>query len=313
MNTITINDINYIQGEYILDNAPIYSKGCRSSRILVKNKNITDYIFARKIDNSWTQSDGKSAKFDKVFIKIDILKTIPELSNNNEIIVDDNGIEKAPDIIHLDDNEKFQDNDGNILDIETRGIRAPDKIYFKVKDISKSFDIDRLRDIVTLDHSSYKQNIDYKYFIVQDFGKINKKLFLTYNGLLKVINTSRKKFNAHTIYVLNKWLNKIDSSIINEYKIKTNNEEYKNGYIYFVTSDLLNAVKIGMWRSNISSLYKRYITVYGNNVNIKYFYVDNVRKIEKNIHNYFNSKRITNELFIKDYYDDYINYINYIK
>jgi hypothetical protein len=70
-----------------------------------------------------------------------------------------------------------------------------------------------------------------------------------------------------------------------------------DGYVYFVTSNLLNAVKIWMRRSNISSLYKRYITVYGNDIKIDYFYLDNPRKLERKIHTYFNSDRITNELF----------------
>jgi len=218
MNTITINDINYIQGEYILDNAPIYSKGCRSSRILVKNKNITDYIFARKIDDSWTQSDGKSAKFDKVFIKIDILKTIPELSNNNELVFDDNGIEKAPDIIHLDDNEKFQDNDGNILDIETRGIREDNKIYFRVKDVAKNFNMEQLQNNIIKEHTTYKQNVDYKYFTCEKkyidkdntSNKTNKiiikkELFLTYEGILRVLFTTRN--NKTTKFI--KWASNI--------------------------------------------------------------------------------------------------------
>ncbi len=65
-----------------------------------------------------------------------------------------------------------------------------------------------------------------------------------------------------------------------------------------------------MWRSTISSLYSRYITYYGNNIDIKYFYVNNVRKIEYNVHKYFEHRRISNELFDKNYYNDYIAFIN---
>ena len=70
MNTIEYQNNIYINGDYILENAPIYSKGVRSSRDLVKKKNIdkTLYIYARYKDNNWIISDGKSAKFDKVFI-----------------------------------------------------------------------------------------------------------------------------------------------------------------------------------------------------------------------------------------------------
>ena len=71
----------------------------------------------------------------------------------------------------------------------------------------------------------------------------------------------------------------------------------------------MNAVKIGMWRSSISALYSRYTTCYGSNINIDYFYTKNVRLMEKNVHTFFDQYRITNELFKKEYYCDYINYI----
>jgi len=63
-----------------------------------------------------------------------------------------------------------------------------------------------------------------------------------------------------------------------------------------------------MWRSNLSSLYNRYITVYGKNIKIEYFYSENIRLVEKHIHNNFKLYRITNELFNKDILNEYINY-----
>jgi len=63
-----------------------------------------------------------------------------------------------------------------------------------------------------------------------------------------------------------------------------------------------------MWKSNLSSLYNRYITVYGKNIKIEYFYSENIRLVEKHIHTNFNLYRITNELFNKDFLNDYINY-----
>ncbi len=40
-----------------------------------------------------------------------------------ENVKDAKGIGKAPNVIHLDDEEKLIDNDGNVLEIETRGTR----------------------------------------------------------------------------------------------------------------------------------------------------------------------------------------------
>lgn len=71
MITITFETKEYIIGDYILENAPIYSKGSRGSRALIKNKDIsnTKYIFARNTNNEWVVTDGKSVKFDKVFLE----------------------------------------------------------------------------------------------------------------------------------------------------------------------------------------------------------------------------------------------------
>ena len=42
---INYNNENYIEGGHILLNAPIYSKGCRSSRDLIKKKIIESIIY----------------------------------------------------------------------------------------------------------------------------------------------------------------------------------------------------------------------------------------------------------------------------
>jgi hypothetical protein len=120
--------------------APVYCKQFRNARELVKKKEITDFIFAKLIDKTWTVSDGKSRKYDKVFFKKSFIQNIPEINNEN-IIVDNNNIQLAPDIIELENNEKFKDADGKIINIQTRGERKIDNIYFKVKDISNGFNI----------------------------------------------------------------------------------------------------------------------------------------------------------------------------
>jgi hypothetical protein len=128
--TTIIDNNKYILGDYILENAPIFCKGFRGVREMIKKKNIeaNKYIFARQTDNKWIITNGKSTKVDKVFFIESIIKSIPELSNNEKTITDDKGIEKAPPIIYLNDNEKFKDDNGNVLEIETRGTRDEDNI-----------------------------------------------------------------------------------------------------------------------------------------------------------------------------------------
>jgi len=200
MEIIIIDNINYILGDNIISNAPIYAKGCRSSRELIRNKKIeaSKYIYGRQINDKWMKTEGKSVKFDKVLLKEEIIKSIAELNNLNQVINDDNGIEKAPDIIHLSDNEKFKDDEGIQLEIETRGEREVNKIYFKVKDVMVSFSMDNLDKNIHDNKTAFKEHEHYKYFnckIVRNSDKstIKKELYLTYEGILRVLFASHNK------------------------------------------------------------------------------------------------------------------------
>ena len=224
---------NYILGDNVLAKAPIFSKGCRGTRALVKKKNISldKYIFGRFVDNKWELSSNKSVKYDKVFLEESIINGIPEMSNTNAVIMDDNGIEKAPPIIHLNDDEKFKDENGAVIEIETRGSRNADNIYFKVKDVEKGFDIPSLQIVINDTRNSYKLNTDYKYFITEKHGNpminnskkttkkpaiksskktitksiIQKKLYLTYMGMLHMLFVTRNNKTSHFI----KWASDI--------------------------------------------------------------------------------------------------------
>ena len=111
----------------------------------------------------------------------------------------DQEIENAPPLLHLDDSEKFHDADGNIIEIETRGERHEDKIYFNVKDVSVGFEMPYLNDVLTHKKKGYRLNIDYKYMFNRSTAingrhePIKKCLFLTYEGILRVLMTSRNK------------------------------------------------------------------------------------------------------------------------
>jgi hypothetical protein len=208
MNHITFENKKYILGDIAIKDAPIYSKGCRSVRDLIKKKEIDNnkFIFARQIDGKWVISDGRSVKFDKVFFIQEFIETIPELNKkSNKEIVDDNGITKAPNIIYLKDDEKFKDDDGNVIEIETRGERDVNTAYFKVKDVMDGFNMLYLNDSLNDKNGSYEYEKDYKYFICnleensrQKASKktdtnltIKKELFLTYRGMLRCLFVSR--------------------------------------------------------------------------------------------------------------------------
>jgi hypothetical protein len=202
METVSINNKEYIIGDYIFTNAPIYSKGCRSSRDIIGKKqiDIKNYVYARNKDDKWVITDGRSFKFDKIFFIKSFVDKIPELKQP-DTVSDDNGIKKAPGIIQLKDEEKFTDNDGNIIEIETRGERAVDKIYFKIKDVADGFEMPNLQNDIIKVNTSYENDRDYKYFICEKKDIVLKKpsklittkkeLFLTYEGMLRVLFVSK--------------------------------------------------------------------------------------------------------------------------
>jgi hypothetical protein len=71
---------------------------------------------------------------------------------------------EAPSIIILEDEEKFQDTNGNCIEIEVRGEREHNNIYFKVKDVSKNFNIINLADTLTKNSTNYEKELHYNFF-----------------------------------------------------------------------------------------------------------------------------------------------------
>lgn len=74
----------------------------------------------------------------------------------------------------------------------------------------------------------------------------------------------------------------------------------KNGYIYAVTSDILNAVKIGMWTGSLHNLKSRYLTPYGPSLQICCVAVDDCVQTEAELHKQFKEFNMGGELFDKD-------------
>ena len=191
MEIVKLNEIEYINCDDFFKKAPIYCKDSRNGRELIKNKKIKDFIYVRLKENKWIITDGKSYKYDKILFKKSFIDTIKEIT---EPIIIDNKYETVPDIIHLDNNEKFKDNEGNIIEIETLGERKVNNIYFKVKDVMIGFGMDNLITTIIDKNTTYNENIDYKYFYLKkEVNKQIKKkeLYLTYRGLLRVLFVSR--------------------------------------------------------------------------------------------------------------------------
>ena len=102
----------------------------------------------------------------------------------------DQEIENAPPLLHLDDGEKFHDASGNVIEIETRGERDRKKIYFKVKDVSVGFGmpslsrnifgLDRVIHYITFKRDSTLHTMECRI----TFKQSKTTLYLTYNIII---------------------------------------------------------------------------------------------------------------------------------
>jgi len=190
------------------------SSQCKKSQLLISKEWVDKYYF--KIDerkepiiipkpvNIVFEETNELEESNVTILEEEQKNIVEELTINEEVL-------EAPKLLLLDDSEKFKDTDGNIIEIETRGERNDEDIYFKCTDISVGFGMPKLNDTITDFRSGYTRNVDYKNFIrnirpVNPVSKIANKnykttLYLTYEGLLKVLFVSRNK-NAS---IFRKW------------------------------------------------------------------------------------------------------------
>jgi hypothetical protein len=192
----------YISCTSLRNSHPGIFHATRNDRELIKKHSLkkSDYTFFRLTKGEMINTDGSSKRTDKLYIR-------KKWFNNKEP-----EIQKAPEIIHLEDTEKFKDDKGNIIEIETRGNRNADECYFKVKDVSEGFKIPGLLVALLKKDSKYREEIHYTYFsceckntnavnkntnaVNKNTNAVNKKankkvMFLTYLGLLRVLFTTR--------------------------------------------------------------------------------------------------------------------------
>lgn len=169
----------------------------RTIRTIITKKKIpiSDYKYANQSKrNGWTLSSNqlKPASKAKLMISKDwVMANMPNMA-------DDVVIQEAPAIFELDDNEKFKDSNGAPIDIETRGERSVDKIYFRAKHIAEAFEMPNL--IKSINNKDTAYNID-EHYVVYNIpnNDVNsnrnsphkKQIYFTYDGVIKVLFSSR--------------------------------------------------------------------------------------------------------------------------
>ena len=194
----------YYNMKDLYNHKPDFFYGCTSKkRLIIKKKNIQpcEYVYANYFTktNEWKLSDESCKKAQLLFTQSWTDRSFFNIKSaiDNDVQEDEpNSVETAPSVLELNDEEKFRDCDGNIVDIEVIGEKSRNKIYFKVNDVMKVFDMPNLDQVLRNDGTCYDINIHYKSFIRvtrnnSASNSIKKRLYLTYKGLLKVLFNSR--------------------------------------------------------------------------------------------------------------------------
>jgi prophage antirepressor-like protein len=178
--------------------------GCSRSRLIVEKKNLPEsmYFYAYQKDGEWIKSNARYCRA-KLFLKADyVLQNVPKMMDITEtseeatIKPQKYKYEEAPEILELEEHEKFKDENGEPIEIEVRGERNSRNCYFRVKDVSDGFDMPSLRKTLLTD--DYIKDIDYKTFttssvINNDTCRPKIFMFLTYEGMVKLLYVSRNK------------------------------------------------------------------------------------------------------------------------
>jgi len=139
--------------------------------------------------------------------------------------------------------KKFKDENGNIIEIETRGKKTFDGIFFSGKDVEKMLELTDVSRLLLNENSSYEKDTHYKKFIrktllpgesiVNEIGNPTK-IYLTYFGLVKMLITTKnkiaekfQKWALNTLFTIQMG-NEIEKEELGTTILNINLETYRN-------------------------------------------------------------------------------------
>jgi hypothetical protein len=192
---ISHNGNSYYNAAELKEYDPIFFHGTSAGvrKVIQRKKidvsNIHYATISKKL--GWTSCDQKnpSTKAKLLLLLSWVIANVPKMQDTKDTYE----YLEAPEILALEDDEKFKDING-IVEIETRGERTSKGIYFLAKDVAKAFEMPRLSDVINNKDRCYKENIHYIIYssspIIDGKQRVNQ-LFITYRGMLKILFSSR--------------------------------------------------------------------------------------------------------------------------
>lgn len=208
LSKIFLNNKNYYFVEDVKNTCPAFFYGCaKSSRMIVDKRKISsdNYTYATYAPKTlkWKQSDN-SVKSAKLLLTCEwVEQNIPGWKSDNGNVTNDAKLDLdiVSPLLQLKDEEKFKDENGNIVEIETRGTKKLDGIFFYGKDVEKILELSSIKDVLHDPTSLYEEGIHYKKFIHKvekntpspSYTNNQQTIYLTYKGLVRMLITRRHK------------------------------------------------------------------------------------------------------------------------
>ena len=186
---------------------PVYFYGTSGGiRKIIKKKKIDVGVyhyatFAKRKGWSSDCQENPCKKACLLLLKSWVESNIPTMMDDDCVNDEEGKYEypQAPDLLLLEEEEKFRDSDGRVVEIETRGEMTPKGIYFSAKDVSVAFGLNRIVDSLT-DKRRFKNDDEeeYRFFIVKNpvsngISAIRKQMFITYEGMISILYSSRSE------------------------------------------------------------------------------------------------------------------------
>jgi len=211
LSKIVIDTQVFYAADDTMTKARAFKGNAKNARDMVRKREIPHdvHIYSKRVGGgeSYVKTAGAASQ-DKTYLTEAYTLTIPELNpqaKEESEVTSDEGVEKHElwDYIELADHEKFRDDEGKVIEIETRGKRTCEEIRFRVYDVSSGFGILDLKDALIKKDRGYTRCEDYMVFACSravidgretaSNASARKYLFLTYRDLMRVLFVTRSK------------------------------------------------------------------------------------------------------------------------
>ena len=187
----------YLLNDLLIFDRPFFVGCVDKPRKTIQKKNIPEdqYWFATysKRTDTWSPAIPENCKA-KILIAEDwVHNNLPKFTGNQDVYK----YKPLPPLLELSQDQQFRDQYGDVHQVEVRGDKTKEGIWFKCEDIARVFEMQTLdTHINRLDSSEYEvfcsgMPAQLAGMPEQNTGGNPTSTYLTYNGLLKIIFASR--------------------------------------------------------------------------------------------------------------------------